>query len=74
MIAAVLGVIGFIAGTSMAMILTQVVVASLHTIFVCFAEDPVAFSRNHPREYDALVEGWRKFHGDALVSAYGSAV
>lgn len=56
------------------MILTQVVIASLHTIFVCFAEDPVAFSRNHPREYEALVEGWRKFHGDALVSAYGSAV
>uniref|UniRef100_K3X0L3 Choline transporter-like protein n=1 Tax=Globisporangium ultimum (strain ATCC 200006 / CBS 805.95 / DAOM BR144) TaxID=431595 RepID=K3X0L3_GLOUD len=71
---AVLGVIGFISGLSMAMILANVVITALHTVFVCFAEDPIAFNRNHPREYEDLVGGWRKFHGDALVSAYGSAV
>jgi hypothetical protein len=70
----VLGTIGFIAGMSMAMILANVVITALHTVFVCFAEDPIAFSRNHPREYEDLVSGWRKFHGDALVSAYGGAV
>jgi hypothetical protein len=70
----VMGTIGFIAGMSMAMILANVVITALHTVFVCFAEDPIAFSRNHPREYEDLVGGWRKFHGDELVSAYGSAV
>lgn len=38
------------------------------------SQDPIAFSRNHPREYEELVGGWRKFHGDELVSAYGGAV
>ncbi|RLN61288.1 hypothetical protein BBJ28_00011109 [Nothophytophthora sp. Chile5] len=78
----VMATIGFMSGMSMAMILAQVVIAALHTIFVCFAEvcfaivrpDPIAFNRNHPKEYDDLVAGWRQFHGDALVAAYGSAV
>lgn len=37
-------------------------------------QDPIAFNRNHPREYEDLVAGWRQFHGDALVAAYGTAV
>jgi hypothetical protein len=71
---ATLGALGFIAGISMAMLLANVIITALHTVFVCFAEDPIAFSRNHPKEYHELVNGWREFHGDALVSAYGTAV
>lgn len=74
MFVGVLGVIGFISGMSVAMILANVVITALHTVFVCFAEDPIALSRNHPQEYGTLVHGWRQFHGDALMSAYGSAV
>lgn len=92
-ILAVLGLVGFIAGVSMGMTLSQVVVASLHTVFVCFAEvrsssnyiillrelthstqDPSALSQNHPHEYEALVKGWRKFHGDAFSAAFGAGV
>jgi len=69
-----LGVLGFIAGISMAMLLANVIITALHTVFVCFAEDPIAFSRNHPKEYIELVNGWREFHGDALVAAYGTSV
>ncbi|KAF4315573.1 hypothetical protein BBO99_00009286 [Phytophthora kernoviae] len=69
-----MALVGFMVGISMAMILAQVIIAALHTIFVCFAEDPVAFNRNHPKEYDDLVAGWRQFHGDALLSAYGASV
>jgi len=32
------GVIGFIAGVSMAMVLANLIITALHTIFVCFAE------------------------------------
>ncbi|DAZ94821.1 TPA: hypothetical protein N0F65_012848 [Lagenidium giganteum] len=70
----VMGIFGFIAGVSMALVLSSVIVTSLHTVFVCFAEDPIAFSRNHPVEYESLVGGWRQFHNDALISAYGTAV
>ncbi|KAL4086118.1 hypothetical protein PRIC1_014740 [Phytophthora ramorum] len=69
-----MALIGFMVGISMALILAHVIIAALHTIFVCFAEDPVAFNRNHPKEYNDLVAGWRQFHGDALLSAYGEAV
>ncbi|CAI5721217.1 hypothetical protein KXD40_004730 [Peronospora effusa] len=69
-----MALIGFTVGISMALILAHVIIAALHTIFVCFAEDPVAFNRNHPKEYEDLVAGWRQFHGDALLSAYGGSV
>lgn len=69
-----MALMGFMVGLSMALILAHVIIAALHTIFVCFAEDPVAFNRNHPKEYDELVAGWRQFHGDALLSAYGGSV
>jgi hypothetical protein len=69
-----MALIGFIAGLSMALILANVVITALHTVFVCFAEDPIAFSRNHPHHYEDLVAGWHQFHHDALVSAYGMAV
>ncbi|CAI5720887.1 unnamed protein product [Hyaloperonospora brassicae] len=71
---AMMAVVGFIVGISVAMTLAHVVIAALHTVFVCFAEDPVALNRNHPEEYQGLVAGWRQFHGSALVSAYGGAV
>jgi hypothetical protein len=70
----VLGAIGFISGLGMAMVLANVIITALHTVFVCFAEDPIALSRNHPHEYEILVGGWREFHGEALHHAYGSAV
>ncbi|KAL7687606.1 putative choline transporter [Plasmopara halstedii] len=69
-----MALIGFVVGLSVALILAHVIIAALHTIFVCFAEDPVAFNRNHPKHYDELVAGWRQFHGDALLSAYGGSV
>ncbi|KAH9118503.1 hypothetical protein LEN26_012061 [Aphanomyces euteiches] len=70
----IFGVLGFIAGFSMAMILANLVTTALHTIFVCFAEDPIAFQQSHPDHYNELILTWRHFQPDALVSAYGSAV
>ncbi|KDO26321.1 hypothetical protein SPRG_08394 [Saprolegnia parasitica CBS 223.65] len=70
----IFGTIGFIAGVSMAMILANLVITALHTIFVCFAEDPMSFQRAHPEHYSELVMAWRHFQPDALVTAYGSYV
>ncbi|OQR94929.1 hypothetical protein ACHHYP_00801 [Achlya hypogyna] len=70
----VFGTIGFIAGFSMAMILANLVITALHTIFVCFAEDPMSFQRAHPEHYNELVMAWRHFQPDALVTAYGTYV
>ncbi|TMW65203.1 hypothetical protein Poli38472_009370 [Pythium oligandrum] len=70
----ILAGVGFVSGLSMAMVLANVVITAVHTVFVCFAEDPIAFSRNHPSEYETLVSAWREFQGDALLSAYGTAV
>ncbi|RHY32985.1 hypothetical protein DYB32_002007 [Aphanomyces invadans] len=70
----IFGVLGFIAGVSMAMILANLVITALHTIFVCFAEDPVSFQRSHPEHYNELILTWRHFQPDALVAAYGSYV
>ncbi|KAI9912297.1 hypothetical protein PsorP6_009821 [Peronosclerospora sorghi] len=69
-----MAVVGFMVGMSMALILAHVIIAALHTIFVCFAEDPVAFNRNHQREYEDLVAGYRQFHGDVLFAAFGGSV
>ncbi|RHY11007.1 hypothetical protein DYB25_004772 [Aphanomyces astaci] len=69
----IFGGLGFIAGFSMAMILANLVITALHTIFVCFAEDPVSFQRSHPEHYNELILTWRHFQPDALVAAYGSA-
>uniref|UniRef100_M4BM22 Choline transporter-like protein n=1 Tax=Hyaloperonospora arabidopsidis (strain Emoy2) TaxID=559515 RepID=M4BM22_HYAAE len=62
---ATMAIVGFMVGISVAMTLAHVVIAALHTVFVCFAEDPVALNRNHPEEYEDLVAGWRQFHGNA---------
>ncbi|KAF0745148.1 hypothetical protein AaE_008432 [Aphanomyces astaci] len=70
----IFGGLGFIAGFSMAMILANLVITALHTIFVCFAEDPVSFQRSHPEHYNELILTWRHFQPDALVAAYGSYV
>ncbi|KAF0696647.1 Aste57867_12628 [Aphanomyces stellatus] len=70
----IFGVLGFIAGFSMAMILANLVITALHTIFVCFAEDPLSFQRAHPEHYNELILTWRHFQPDALVAAYGSYV
>lgn len=70
----VVGTIGFIAGASNAMLMANVVITALDTVFVCFAEDPVVFSRNHPEEYEVLISAWREFHGEALSTAYGTNV
>lgn len=48
--------------------------ALAHVACLLCTQDPIAFSRNHPEEYEHLVDGWRKFNGDALTAAYGSTV
>lgn len=64
----------FIAGFSMAIILSNVVTTALHTIFVCFAEDPVAFGRAHPDHYADLVAAWKQCHPDVWAVAYGQFI
>ncbi len=69
-----IGVVGFIAGFSMAMVLATLITTALHTVFICFAEDPIAFSGTHPEHYIDLVNAWRQFHPDAWVVAYGDRI
>lgn len=74
MLYAVVGGFGFVAGLAMAMVLCTVVTTALHTIFICFAEDPVAFRGAHPQYYQDLVAAWKKCHPDAWMGAYGTYV
>lgn len=68
------GGISFVIGFAMAIVISTVVTTALHTIFVCFAEDPNAFQQTHPDHYSQLVYAWKQFHPDVMISAYGSNV
>jgi len=43
-------------GIFMINILNTIITTAIHTIFICFAEDPIAFRNYHPEHYDELVE------------------
>jgi hypothetical protein len=65
-----LGLIGFVTGICMTLILSNVVTAALRTVFVCFAEDPNALSKCHPEHHKELVGAWREFQGDVFMASF----
>jgi len=54
---------GFFVGCGFCSIATRALSSSANTIFVCFAENPDAFSDSHPAENLLLVAAWRELHG-----------
>lgn len=67
--AAVLGIIGLVIGTGVAVTALAVIDSSVATIFVCFAEDPISFQRTHPDLYVPLVKGWYDLYPDMMATA-----
>lgn len=67
-------VFSLLIGIFMASILNGVILTAIHTIFICFAEDPIAFRNSHPEHYGELVESWKKFHPDAWMGVYATYV
>ncbi|KAL3657104.1 hypothetical protein V7S43_018017 [Phytophthora oleae] len=64
-----MGLLGFMIGSSVALTPLAMISSSVATIFVCFAEDPVPFQRSHPELYAALAQGWHGLHPDFIVQA-----
>ncbi|KUF78814.1 PNS1 protein [Phytophthora nicotianae] len=66
---ALLAILGFIIGFSVALTPLAVISSSVATIFVCFAEDPAPFQRSHPELYAALAQGWHSLHPEFIAQA-----
>lgn len=54
-------------GYAMCAIVSSVLESIVSTIFVCFAEDPVALQQAHPEEHRRLVDAWRRLKPDLLA-------
>jgi hypothetical protein len=50
--------VGFVLGVAMTMIAFTVIESCVATLFVCFAEDPVALANTKAAEYDRLSTAW----------------
>ncbi|KAJ0407931.1 hypothetical protein ATCC90586_006303 [Pythium insidiosum] len=64
-----LGILGFVVGVGVAVTPLSVIDSSVATIFVCFAEDPVAFQQSHPDLYQPLVTEWHNLYPEIMVQA-----
>lgn len=65
----VLGIIGFIIGTGVAITPLSVIDSSVGTVFVCFAEDPASFQQSHPEHYAPLVTEWHRLYPQIMVAS-----
>jgi hypothetical protein len=52
----------FISALGMAGVMTSIIKAAVHTVFVCFAANPGALGATHPAHLAALSAAWAKFH------------
>jgi len=66
-------VTGFFVGCGFCSIATRALSSSANTIFVCFAENPDAFSDSHPAENLLLVAAWRELHGHSEEDQGGNS-
>jgi len=60
------GVVGFLLGLLMTFIVMGVVDSAVATIFVCFAEDPVALQTNHNELFNRMMGTWIQFHPEQM--------
>jgi hypothetical protein len=68
----VLAVLGFLIGTSTGLLLSTMIVSAVKSIFVYFAEDPLALRVNHNEEYDELLHTWQQIHPASVTWLLGS--
>lgn len=57
-----LSLIGFVEGYVLCAVTLKVFSAAVSTIYVCYAEDPLAFEASHPDLYIPLHEAWMKLY------------
>lgn len=60
--------ISLLIGFFMCCIVTTVITSAVATVFVCWAENPEALAATHPEHLEALMEAWRKFHGEEIAA------
>jgi hypothetical protein len=53
--------LSFLVGLSMSGIVMSNIESSVATIFVCWAEDPIALMNNHPQEHYTIAKAWHEF-------------
>jgi hypothetical protein len=62
---------GFFLGCGVGLVMTNVVDAGVVSVFVFFAEDPLAFASNHPSLYEQLSTKWMDFHPESTLHITG---
>merc|ERR1711924_318999 len=62
------GIVSFVIGVAMAMVVLTIIDTSVATIFVCFAEDKEALARNHPQHHNDMMSEWLEFHADEMYA------
>ncbi|CAK4287937.1 unnamed protein product [Aphanomyces euteiches] len=60
-------------GYAMCAVVSSILDSIVATIFVCFAEDPVALHITNSDEYIAIIDAWRQFHPELLTHSTFSA-
>ncbi|ETV99897.1 hypothetical protein, variant [Aphanomyces invadans] len=62
-------------GYAMCAVVSSILDSIVATIFVCFAEDPVALHISNSEEYLLIVDAWRQFHPELLThSTFSTSV
>ncbi|KDO25215.1 hypothetical protein SPRG_20793 [Saprolegnia parasitica CBS 223.65] len=60
-------------GYAMCAVVSSILDSIVATVFVCFAEDPVALHITNSDEYMGIVDAWRQFHPELLTHSTFSA-
>jgi hypothetical protein len=59
----------FLAALGMAGVMSSIISAAVHTVFVCFAQGPEALASTHPEHLARLGAAWVKFHPAVWASS-----
>ncbi|ETW04546.1 hypothetical protein H310_03777 [Aphanomyces invadans] len=65
----ILPLIGLFFGLGVAIIPMGVVDSAVATVFVCFAEDPVALQHSHPEHFSDLMTEWHRQYPEIMVTS-----
>ncbi|OQR81102.1 hypothetical protein ACHHYP_16762 [Achlya hypogyna] len=60
-------------GYAMCAVVSSILDSIVATVFVCFAEDPVALHITNSDEYIGIVDAWRQYHPELLTHSTFSA-
>ncbi|KAF0686836.1 Aste57867_21396 [Aphanomyces stellatus] len=64
-----------VVGYAMCAVVSSILDSIVATVFVCFAEDPVAHHITNSEEYVSIVDAWRQFHPELLThSTFSTSV